>query len=106
MLSLHYNGANRYLFVNGTEIYKFKAKYSEIVASPLCLGKCQKIGQQITWKEQGLMDLFIGLTILLDFTNASSLNAISLSCISMSNQECKMRPQVVNVNGDEPVFSI
>ena len=47
-LSLHYNGANRYLFVNGTEIYKFKAKYSEIVASPLCLGKCQKIGQQIT----------------------------------------------------------
>ena len=30
-LSLHYNGANSYLFVNGTEIYKFKAKDSEIV---------------------------------------------------------------------------
>ena len=28
-LSLHYNGANSYLFVNGTEIYKFKAKDSE-----------------------------------------------------------------------------
>ena len=25
-LSLHYNGPNSYLFVNGTEIYKFKAK--------------------------------------------------------------------------------
>ena len=25
-LSLHYNWANSYLFVNGTEIYKFKAK--------------------------------------------------------------------------------
>ena len=25
-LSLHYNGTNSYLFVNGTEIYKFKAK--------------------------------------------------------------------------------
>ena len=37
-LSLHYNGANSYFFVNGTEIYKFKAKDSEIVASPLCLG--------------------------------------------------------------------
>ena len=36
-LSLHYNGENSYLFVNGTEIYKFKAKDSEIVASPLCL---------------------------------------------------------------------
>ena len=42
---------------------------------------------------------FIGLTILSDFTNASSL-----SCISMKNQECKTRPQIINVNGDEPVF--
>ena len=36
--SLHYNGANSYLFVNGKEIHKFKAKVSEIVATPLCLG--------------------------------------------------------------------
>ena len=36
-LSLHYNGDNSYLFVNGIEIYKFKAKNAEIVASPLCL---------------------------------------------------------------------
>ena len=41
-LSLHYNGANSYLFVNGTEIYKFKAKDSEIVASPICLGNISK----------------------------------------------------------------
>ena len=41
-LSLHYNGANSYLFVNGTEIYKFEAKDSEIVASPLCLGNISK----------------------------------------------------------------
>ena len=37
-LSLHYNGANSYLLVNGKEIRKFKAKDSEIVTSPLCLG--------------------------------------------------------------------
>ena len=36
-LSLHYNGANTYLFVNGTEIIKFKAKDSKIVVYPLCL---------------------------------------------------------------------
>ena len=30
------------LFGNGTEIYKFKAKDSEIVASPLCLGNISK----------------------------------------------------------------
>ena len=33
-----YNGGNSYLFVNNTEIIKFKAKDSAIVASPLCLG--------------------------------------------------------------------
>ena len=37
-LSLHYHGGNSYLFVNGTEIIEFKAKDSEIVATPLCLG--------------------------------------------------------------------
>ena len=41
-LSLHYNGANSYLFVNGTEIYKFKAKDSEIVVGPICLGNISK----------------------------------------------------------------
>ena len=41
-LSLHYNRANNYFFVNSTEIYKFKAKDSEIVASPLCLGNISK----------------------------------------------------------------
>ena len=41
-LNLHYNGANSYLFINGTEIYKFKAKDSEIVATPLCLGNISK----------------------------------------------------------------
>ena len=47
---------------------------------------------------------FIGLTILSDFTNANSLSAIPLSCISMKNQECKTRPQVINVNEGELVF--
>ena len=41
-LSLHYNGANSYLFVNGTEIYKFKAKDSEIVPTPLYLRNISK----------------------------------------------------------------
>ena len=52
-LSLHYNGANSYLFVNGTEIYKFKAKDSEIVASPLCLGKISKDWSADNMKKTG-----------------------------------------------------
>ena len=39
---MHYNGANSYLFVNGTEIYKFNPKDSEILATPLCLGNISK----------------------------------------------------------------
>ena len=41
-LSLHYNGTNSYLFVNGTEIDKFRPKDSEIVAIQLCLGNISK----------------------------------------------------------------
>ena len=41
-LSLHYNGANKYLFVNGTEIIKFKTKDSEITDNLLCLGNISK----------------------------------------------------------------
>ena len=41
-LLLRYNGANSYLFANGKEIGKFKAKNSEIIASPICLGNISK----------------------------------------------------------------
>ena len=53
-LSLHYNGANSYLFVNGTEIYKFKAKDSKIVPSPLCLGNISKDWSVDNMKKTGL----------------------------------------------------
>ena len=53
-LSLHYNGANSYLFVNGTEIHKFKAKDSEIVATPLCLGNISKYRTVDNVKKTGL----------------------------------------------------
>ena len=42
---------------------------------------------------------FTGLIFLLTLTSVNSL-----SCMSMNNQECKVRPQIVNVNGDDPVF--
>ena len=41
-LSLHSNAADSHLFVNGTEIHKFKAKDAEILATPLCLGNIPK----------------------------------------------------------------
>ena len=53
-LSLHYNGANSYLFVNGTEIIKFKAKDSEITPYPLCLGNISKDWSVDNVKKTGL----------------------------------------------------
>ena len=39
---MHYNGEDSYLFANGKEIHKFKAKDSEIVANSLGLGSISK----------------------------------------------------------------
>ena len=53
-LSLYHNGTNSYLFVNGTEIHKFKAKDSQIVASPLCLENISKDFSVGNMKKTGL----------------------------------------------------
>ena len=53
-MSLHYNGANSYLFVNGTEIIKFKAKDYEIVATPLRLQNISKGWSVDNMKDTGL----------------------------------------------------
>ena len=57
-LSLRYNGVNSYLFVNGTEIIRFKAKDSKIVASPLCLGNISKDWSTDNVKKQVLLVMF------------------------------------------------
>ena len=38
VLSLHYNGDDSYLFVNGNQELKFKAKDEQLVKEKLCLG--------------------------------------------------------------------
>ena len=53
-LSLHYNGANSYLFDNGTEIIKLKAKDSEIAAYPLCSGNISRDWSIDNMKKAGL----------------------------------------------------
>ena len=51
---MHYNGASSYLFANGTEIIKFKAKDSEIKACSLCLGNISKDSSVDNMKKTGL----------------------------------------------------
>ena len=72
-LSLHYNGANSYLFINGTEIIKFKTKDLEILAYSLCLGNISKDWSQDNMKKTG----FNGY--IYDFS--TDYNAITISNI-------------------------
>ena len=53
-ISLHYNGANSYLLVNGTEIYKSKTKDSVTVAAHLCLESLSKYWSVDNIKKTGL----------------------------------------------------
>ena len=45
VLSLHDNGDNSYLFVNGKEVIKFETKDSEIKARPIALGSISTNGR-------------------------------------------------------------
>ena len=48
---------------------------------------------------------FIKKTFLVRSTILANLMDVnSLSCISMTNKECKAKPEVNNVNSNEPVF--
>ena len=64
-LSLHYNRGNSYLFVNRTEIIKFKAKDFNIVASPLCLGNISKDWSNDSMKKQDLLVMFMILVLII-----------------------------------------
>ena len=51
------------------------------------------------------MFVFIKKMFLTGLAFISSLvSTTPLSCISMNNQECKVRPEIINVNSNEPVF--
>ena len=66
---MHYNGANSSLFVIGKEIHKFKAKDSEIVATPLCLGNISKDWSLDNMKKTGLNGYVYYFDDILDVHN-------------------------------------
>ena len=44
------------------------------------------------------LGFFLGLTVL-----SSSITS-TLNCISLKNQECKVRPEIVDVSSNNPIF--
>ena len=75
-LNLHYNGANSYLFVTGAEIYKFKAKDSEIVPSPLCLGNISKDWSVDNMKRTGFTGYVYHFRVDYDATDVDDIKDI------------------------------
>ena len=74
--SLNYNGANSYLFLNGTEMYKFKAKYSENVASPLCLRNISKEWSVHNMKKTGFNGYVYDFSVDYDATDVDDIKDI------------------------------
>ena len=66
-LSLHYNGANSYFFVIGTEhrVIKSQAKDSEIIATPLCLGNISKDLSEDNMKKTGFYGYVYDFSIMM-----------------------------------------
>ena len=73
---MYYNATNSYLFLNGTEIYKFKAKDSEIVASPLCLGNFSKDWSIDNMKKAGLNEYVYDFSVDYDATDVDDIKDI------------------------------
>ena len=81
-LSLHYNGANSYLFVNGKEIVNFKAKDSEIAASPICLGNISKDWSANNMKKTGLIGYVYEFNV--DYRDLNKVNLLKVCHLFIS----------------------
>ena len=49
--------------------------------------------------------MFFGCNVLsVNSLNAIPLNAIPLTCVSLNNQKCKIRTEIIDINRNEPTF--
>ena len=85
MLKFAFNGANSYLFVNGTKIYKFKAKDSEILASPLWLGNISKDWSIDNMKRTGFTGYVYDFSVDYEATNVNDVKDIHKYLMKTNN---------------------
>ena len=84
-LRLHYNGLNSYLFVNGTEIYKFKATDSEIAATPLCIVNISKDWSVDDMKRTGFNGYVYDFSVEYDAANVGDIKDIHKYLMKKNN---------------------
>ena len=83
-LGLHYDGDNSYLFVNSTKIIKFKAKDSDIVANPLCLGNISEDFSVPNMKKTGLYGFAFDFSVDYGVTSVDDILGIH-KCLMKKN---------------------
>ena len=75
-MSLHYDRDNSFLFAIGTEIIKFKAKDSEIVANPLSSGNISEDFSMTNMKKTGLYGSVLDFRVDYNATEVDDLLGI------------------------------
>ena len=64
-MSLHYNSDNSYLFVNGKDIYKFKASNKNLnISSLVCLGSISNKFDYVDLEEMCMIFLLIMMPLI------------------------------------------
>ena len=81
---MHYIGANSYLFANSAEIIKFKAKDSNIIATPLCLGNISKDWSVDNMKDTGLNVYVYDFSVDYDAISVDDIKDIH-KCLTKKN---------------------
>ena len=71
--------------MNGTEIYKFKAKDSEIVASPLCVGNFSKDWSTDNMKKTGFNGCVYDFSVDYDATDVVDIKDIQRFLMKKNN---------------------
>ena len=82
---MHYNGANGYFFVNGSEIYKSKATDSEIVATPVCLRNISKDWSTDNMKKTGFYSYVYDFSVDYDAIDVDDIRDIHNYLVKKSN---------------------
>ena len=82
---MHYNGASSYLFVNGVKIIKFKAKDSNIIANPLCLGNISKDCSVDNMNDTGLNGYVYDFSVDYDATAVDGIKDIHKYLMKKNN---------------------
>ena len=83
-LSLHQNGAKSCLFVNGSEIYKFKAKDSEILVAPIFLN-ISKDGSVDNMKRAGFTGYVYDFSVGYDDIKVDNINNVHKYLMERNN---------------------